>query len=50
MVNTKDFASSYLLVENRLGLTPETHLLVVVTTLSLSEVRGLASLVLGHLL
>lgn len=38
-----------LLVEDRLGLTTITGLLAVITTLSLSEQRGLASLVLGDL-
>lgn len=38
-----------LLVEDGLGLTSETHLLAIVTTLSLGEVRGLSGLVLGHL-
>jgi len=38
-----------LLVENRLGLTTETHLLGVVSALALGEVRGLAGLVLGDL-
>lgn len=38
-----------LLVEDRLGLTTVTGLLAVVTALSLSEQRGLASLVLGDL-
>jgi hypothetical protein len=40
---------SHLLVENWLGLTSETHLLVVITTLSLREVRCLTRLVLGDL-
>ena len=38
-----------LLVEHGLGLTSETHLLGIVTTLSLGEVRGLTGLVLGDL-
>ena len=38
-----------LLVEDGLSLTTETHLLGVVTTLSLGEVGGLTSFVLGHL-
>lgn len=38
-----------LLVEDGLGLTTITRLLAVVTSLSLSEQRGLASLVLGDL-
>lgn len=38
-----------LLVENRLGLTSETHLLRVVTSLSLGKVGSLTSLVLRHL-
>lgn len=38
-----------LLVEDRLGLTTITGLLTVVSALSLSEQRGLASLVLGDL-
>lgn len=37
-----------LLVEDRLCLTTETHLLRVVTTLSLGEVRRLTGLVLGN--
>lgn len=37
------------LVEDRLGLSPKTHLLRVVTTLPLSKVGGLARLILGHL-
>jgi hypothetical protein len=41
--------STHLLVEDGLGLTTITHLLVVVTSLALGEVRGLAGLVLGHL-
>lgn len=36
-------------MEDRLGLTTITGLLAVITTLSLSEERGLASLVLGDL-
>ena len=38
-----------LLVEDGLGLTTITGLLAVITTLSLGEKRGLASLVLGDL-
>ena len=38
-----------LLVEDGLGLTSETHLLGVITTLSLGKVRGLSGLVLGDL-
>ena len=38
-----------LLVEDGLGLSSETHLLGVVTTLSLGEVGGLSGLVLGNL-
>lgn len=38
-----------LLVEDRLGLTTVTGLLAVVSSLSLGEERGLASLVLGDL-
>jgi hypothetical protein len=38
-----------LLVKDGLGLTTETHLLGVVTTLSLGEVGGLARFVLGDL-
>jgi hypothetical protein len=38
-----------LLVKYRLGLSTETHLLRIVTALSLGEVGSLASLVLGHL-
>lgn len=38
-----------LLVEDRLGLTTITGLLSVVSSLSLGEERGLAGLVLGHL-
>jgi len=38
-----------LLVEHGLGLTSETHLLGIVTTLSLSEVRSLSGLVLSDL-
>jgi hypothetical protein len=36
-------------VEDGLGLSTETHLLRVVTTLSLGEVGGLSRLVLGNL-
>ena len=39
-----------LLAEDGLGLSTETGLLAVVSTLTLSDDRGLASLVLGHLL
>mmetsp|Transcript_13448 Transcript_13448/g.20227 ORF Transcript_13448/g.20227 Transcript_13448/m.20227 type:complete len:119 (-) Transcript_13448:70-426(-) len=39
-----------LFVKNGLGLTTETHLLVVVPSLTLSEVGSLASLVLGNLM
>lgn len=38
-----------LLVENGLGLSTKTHLLRVVSTLSLGKVGGLTRLVLGHL-
>jgi len=38
-----------LLVENGLGLSSESHLLGIITTLSLSEVRSFSSLVLGDL-
>lgn len=38
-----------LLVEDGLGLTSETHLLGIITTLSLGEVGGLSGLVLGDL-
>ena len=38
-----------LLVEDRLGLTAETLLLLIVTTLTLGERRRLARLVLGNL-
>jgi hypothetical protein len=38
-----------LLVENGLGLSTETHLLGIVTSLSLCEIGSLTSLVLGHL-
>jgi hypothetical protein len=38
-----------LLVENGLGLSAESSLLLVVSPLALGEKRGLASLVLGHL-
>ena len=38
-----------LLVEHGLGLTSETHLLGIVTTLSLGEVGSLSGLVLGDL-
>jgi len=38
-----------LLVEDGLGLSSETHLLGVITSLPLSEVRGLSCLVLGDL-
>lgn len=37
------------LVENRLGLTTETRLLTVITSLTLSEQGSLTSLVLGNL-
>lgn len=39
-----------LLVKDGLGLSTETHLLGVVTTLSLGEVGGLAGFVLGNLM
>ena len=38
-----------LLVEDGLGLSTETHLLTVVSALSLGKVGSLARLVLGHL-
>lgn len=38
-----------LLVEDRLGLTTVTLLLTVVSSLTLGEIGGLTSLVLGHL-
>ena len=38
-----------LLVEDGLGLPTETHLLRVITSLSLRKVRGFSGLVLGHL-
>ena len=38
-----------LLVEDGLGLTSETHLLGIITTLSLGEVGGFSGLVLGNL-
>lgn len=38
-----------LFVENRLGLSTETHLLTVVSTLSLGKVGSLTRLVLRHL-
>ena len=41
---------AHLLVEHRLSLPTETHLLRVVPPLALGERRGLAGLVLGHLL
>lgn len=37
------------LVENGLGLTTETGLLTVISSLTLGEQRGLTCLVLGHL-
>jgi hypothetical protein len=43
------FRSLGFLVENRLGLTTETRLLAVITTLSLGKQRGLSGLVLSHL-
>lgn len=38
-----------LLVKDGLGLSPKTHLLGIVPTLSLGEIGGLAGLVLGNL-
>lgn len=43
------FRGLSLLVENGLGLTTETRLLTVVSSLTLSEQRSLTSLVLGDL-
>lgn len=50
-LQTKDNLASGLglLVEDRLRLSSETHLLGVVTTLSLGEVGGFSGLVLGDL-